>query len=158
MTRLIQTLLAESNLGRPRMGYCASRFSPTEIRHAIAELVTQNNMEMARALSEAGLSIYPQSEDMLSISALLSELEQDWQCAQQHLEKLLELQGVHSNAVVWHHLIRVVRCQLEPHKALDLAKEAVRLHPHDSNLQEEMSSLCAETTEHTLVHASSMAH
>ncbi len=158
MTRLTQTLIAEASFGKPRIGYYASRFSPSEIRQTIAELVIQNNMEMARALSEAGLALYPESEDMLSISALLAELEQDWQSAQLHLEKLLELQGANSKAVVWHHLIRVVRCQLEPQKALDLAKKAIRLHPHESTLQEELSSLGAETAENTLIHASSMAH
>jgi tetratricopeptide (TPR) repeat protein len=158
MNGLTQSLIAEGVVAGPHAGYCASRFSPAEIRHAIADLVALNNFDMANALSDAGLSLYPDNEDVLSISALLAELKQDWQTAQQHLEKLLEQQGKNSKAVVWRHLIRVVRCQLEPRKALRLAKQAIRLHPQDTDLQKELSALCAESAEHTLTNAGNMAH
>lgn len=158
MTGLTQTLIAEAAVAGPHVSYCASRFSPADIRQAIAELVALNNFAMANALSDAGLSLFPESEDVLSISALLAELQQDWQIAQQLLERLLEQQGKNCNAVVWRHLIRVVRCQLEPQKALNLAKKALHLHPNDTDLLKELSALCAEAAEHTLTPASVMAH
>lgn len=158
MIRLTQTLLAGASAARPLVGHCASRFSPAEIRQAIAELVTHQHIDMARALCEAGLSLYPDSEDIVSISALLAELDQDWQIAQQHLEKLLELQGHFSQALVWRHLIRVVRCQLEPLKALKLAQQAAVLHPQDTDLQAELNALREEAAHHTLTEATELAH
>ncbi len=158
MTRLSQTLLSEASAARPLIGHCASRFSPSEIRHAIAELVTNNHSDMARALCEAGLSLYPDSEDIVSISALLAELDQDWQTAQQHLEKLLMLQGSLTQALVWRHLIRVVRCQLDPLKAWKLAQQSVILHPQDSDLQIELSALSEEAAHQTSSQANELAH
>jgi hypothetical protein len=96
---------------------------------------------MASALCAAGLSLYPNSQDILCISALLAELEQDWSSAQLHLENLLELQGAKTSATVWHHLIRVVRCQLDIRQSLEKAQQAVSLHPCDRLLQDELHAL-----------------
>lgn len=158
MTRLTQTLPIKATVASPFIGRCASRFSPAEIRQAIAELVAHNQLAMASALCQAGLSLYPNSEDIVSISALLAELEQDWQAAQQHLEKLLELQGAQSQATVWHHLIRVVRCQLDPRKSLKLAQQAIGLHPTDSDLQAELHALREETAQRMLTPSTELAH
>lgn len=158
MTRLTQRLLAESGAASPFIGRCASRFSPAEIRQAIAELVSCQQLDMACALSAAGLSLYPDSEDIVAISALLAELQQDWQTAQQHLEKLLELQRHLSQAIVWTHLIRVMRCQLDPQRALEVAEQAAQCHPHDQDLQAELAALREETAQQMLIHAREMAH
>jgi tetratricopeptide (TPR) repeat protein len=158
MTRLTHTLLTQASLASPFIGRCASQFSPAEIRQAIAELVAYEHMDMARALCEAGLALYPESEDIVSISALLAELQQDWSSAQQHLEKLLELQGHHSQAVAWRHLIRVVRCQLDPQQALQLAQKATQLHPADPDLKAELQDLVQATAEVMLPLAAEMAH
>ncbi len=158
MTRLTHTLLTQASLASPFIGRCASLFSAAEIRQAIAELVTYQHLDMAHALCEAGLALYPESEDILSISALLAELKQDWQTAQQHLEKLLELQGPHSQAVAWRHLIRVVRCQLDPQQALHLAQKATQLHPQDPDLKREWQDLLDATAQVMLPQATEMAH
>lgn len=158
MTRLTQTLPNKATVASHFIGRCATRFSPTEIRQAIAELVAHDQMAMADALCQAGLSLYPDSEDIVSISALLAELEQDWQAAQQHLEKLLELQGAKSQAPVWRHLIRVVRCQLDPQKAFDLAAQAILLHPSDSDLRAEWHALHEQASQHILPQSTEQAH
>jgi tetratricopeptide (TPR) repeat protein len=158
MTRLTHPLPVKATVASHFIGRCATRFSPEEIRQAIAELVAHNQLDMASALCDAGLSLYPNSEDILSISALLAELEQDWATAQLHLEKLLELQGTQTRATVWHHLIRVVRCQLDIRKSLELAQQAIGLHPSDDMLQEELHALQEEATESVLPLSTELAH
>jgi tetratricopeptide (TPR) repeat protein len=158
MTRLTHTVQSRASIASPFIERCATRFSPAEIRQAIAEMVTYNHMDMAHALCEAGLSLYPESEDIVSISALLAELDQDWQTAQQHLEKLLELQGEHSQPLTWRHLIRVVRCQLDPQQALDLAKKATSIHPDDSDLKDELNDLLNVSAQVVLSRAAHMSH
>lgn len=158
MTRLTHSLPVKATVASHFIGRCATRFSPEEIRQAIAELVAHNQLDMASALCEAGLSLYPDSEDILSISALLAELEQDWSSAQLHLEKLLELQGANTRATVWHHLIRVVRCQLDVRKSLELAQQAIVLHPSDLHLQDELIALQEEATERVMSPSTDLAH
>lgn len=158
MTHRTPTLFTRASAASPFISRCASRFSPAEIRQAIAELVTYEHTDMADALCEAGLALYPDSEHILSIAALLSELRQDWQAAEQHLSKLLESQGQHSQAVVWQHLIRVVRCQLDPFKALQLAQQATQLHPTDKALSMELADLVESTATNMPTQAAEMAH
>jgi adenylosuccinate lyase len=52
----------------------ASRFTPVDFRLGIQWLVTQNNIDLAQALAEAGLALYPRSEDILAIGGLLAIL------------------------------------------------------------------------------------
>lgn len=158
MTTLTHPLPVKATVASHFIGRCATRFTPEEIRQAIAELVAHNQLAMASALCQAGLSLYPNSEDILSISALLAELEQDWSSAQQHLEKLLELQGAHTRATVWHHLIRVVRCQLDIRQSLELARKALGLHPTDPQLQDELHALLEESAERVLTPSTELAH
>ena len=158
MTHRTQTLFTRASAASPFISRCASRFSPAEIRQAIAELVTYEHTDMADALCEAGLALYPESEHIVSIAALLSELRQDWQAAEQHLTKLLELQDAQSQAVVWQHLIRVVRCQLDDLKALQLAQQAAQLHPTDRDLSMELADLIESTSTNMPSQAAHMAH
>lgn len=158
MSRLTQTLLARAGVATPLIGGFASDYSPAEIRQAIAELVAHQHMATASALCEAGLALYPDSEDIVCISALLAELSQDWSSAGQHLEKLLELQDRKSQAMVWRHLIRVLRCQLDPQKALQRARQAVQLHPADRDLQAELSELLILTADTVPSPTAEMAH
>jgi len=157
MTRLTHPLPVKATVASHFIERCATRFSPEEIRQAIAELVAHNQLDMASALCAAGLSLYPNSEDILCISALLAELEQDWSSAQLHLENLLELQGANTRATVWHHLIRVVRCQLDIRQSLELAQQAVSLHPSDRLLHDELHALLEEATERVLSPSTDLA-
>lgn len=158
MTHRTQTLFNRANAASPFIARCATRFSPAEIRQAISELVAYEHTDMADALCEAGLALYPSSEDILSIAALLSELRQDWETAEQHLTKLLELQDTNNQAMVWLHLIRVVRCQLDHRKALQLAREAIKKHPTDRDLSMELADLIQSIANHIPSQAAEMAH
>jgi len=47
----------------------ATRFSPSDFREGIQWLMSQQEEDLAQALGEAGLALYPESEDILAISA-----------------------------------------------------------------------------------------
>lgn len=141
MSSLIDTLLSQSAHGAFAMDRVVSEFSPAEIRQTIADLVARDRIDLANALSDAGISLYPNSEDILAISALLAEIQRDWSTAEQLLTHLIELQGDAATPFSWRHLIRVQRCHCEPGKALLSARKAAQQHPHDADLAEELLDL-----------------
>ena len=119
-----------------------SNYTPGDIRQSIAELVSQGNLPLAEALTEAGLSIYPLSEEILAIAALLAEVRQDWGTASQLLRQLVQVQGEHNTpSTTWIHLVRVLRCMCEPQQALEAVQSALKHHPNDSVLQNEKAEL-----------------
>lgn len=158
MTLLTQTLLAKAALGNLYIDREVSRFSPAEIRQAIADLVSEQRMDMAHALVDAGLSLYPDSEDVVSISALLAELRQDWSEAQELLQKLIALQAGLGTPFAWEHLIRVLRCQFEHKLAFTAAQQAVELHPGVAELERELQELRLIHTEHNVISSPANAH
>jgi tetratricopeptide (TPR) repeat protein len=128
-----------------------SDFSPAEIRTAIADLVKDGEPLLANALADAGLSLYPDSEDILAIAALLAETQADWQTAESLLERLSQLQGNSCTPHVFRHLIRVQRCLCEIEKALMTARRALSLYPDDQELNSEYDCLKTDFEAATLV-------
>ncbi len=141
MSSLIDTLLSQAARGAMSMDGVVSEFTPAEIRQTIADLVARDQLTLANALSDAGLSLYPASEDILAISALLAEIQREWINAEQLLEQLIQVQQQVSTPFAWSHLIRVQRCHFEPGKALQSAQQAVQHHPHDADLAQELAAL-----------------
>lgn len=135
-----------------------SRFSAAEIRQTMADLVSSDHLDLAEALSAAGLSLYPDSEDILALSALLAEVKSDWVTAEEFLNQLIEKQGPNATPFTWRHLIRVLRCQCEPGKALLVAKQAIAAYPQDDSLQDELLSLQEMVSEQMPVSASALLH
>lgn len=141
MSSLTETLISKAARGGFAMDRVVSEFSPTEIRQTIADLVMREQITLANALSDAGISLYPQSEDILAISALLAEIQRDWPTAEELLCQLIDIQGVMATPQSWRHLIRVQRCHCEPGKALASARAALAQHPQDSDLAQELAEL-----------------
>lgn len=112
----------------------ASRFSASEIREAIAHWVGQGRMDLAEALVAAGLSQYPDSEDILALGALVCEVQQDWAQAQERLEHLMGVQGERVPAETWHHFIRVLRCRGAYFNAYLEAQKATARFPRHEGL------------------------
>jgi len=142
MNALTDALLREAP-GAARIQFRdVSSYSPSDIRQSISELVAQTNIPLADALAEAGLSLYPQSEEILAIAALLSEVRQDWTTAANLLRQLVEVQGEASSpATTWLHLVRVLRCMCEPAKALEAVEKALSHHPEHEVLLKELNDL-----------------
>ena len=151
MSRLTDTLLSQAASGIKSIDGVVSEFTPAEIRRTIADLVARNELPLANALSDAGISLYPKNEDILAISALLAEIQQDWIQAEQLLQQLIDVQQQLSTPFAWRHLIRVQRCHFEHSKALHSAMQAVTHHPHDSDLADELASLQEMLTQQTMM-------
>lgn len=158
MSALTQVLLDQPTWEAMPLQGTASRFSPAEIRQSIADLVMSDQLDMADALSAAGLSIYPGSEDILAISALLAEMRQEWQLASELLAQLIELQAERTPALTWVHYIRVLRCQCNPAQALVSAEAALTRYPDNAQLQLESQELRAQFGSSTLMAESTSAH
>ena len=158
MNPLYQSLLSQAVSGQMLNVRDLSQFSAAEIRQTMADLVVADRTDLANALAAAGQSLYPESEDILAISALLAEVQQDWTSAHELLLKLIEVQGDTATPVTLRHLIRVQRCQCEPAKAMQVAQKAVAMHPQDAALQEELASLQELFSEELPLDASSQMH
>jgi hypothetical protein len=141
MSMLLSDMLSQSDTGQYLTPRQVSKFSAAEIRQTIASLVSGGHMDLADALSAAGLSLYPDSEDILAISALLSEIKLDWKSAEELLSHLMTVQADAVKPLTWLHLIRVIRCQSEFSRALLKAKQAVATCPNEQALQDEFLSL-----------------
>ncbi|WP_293753222.1 hypothetical protein [Limnohabitans sp. Rim8] len=158
MTSLYQALLSQAAIGHMLSERDVSRFSAAEIRQTMADLVAADQIPLANALAAAGQSLYPESEDILAMSALLAEIQQDWTAAEELLHKLVDTQGEAATPLTWRHLIRVLRCQCEPGKALQAAQQAMAAHPTDTNLLEEFLALQELVCAQVPVAASAQMH
>lgn len=118
-----------------------SRFTATEIREAIAKLVVDDRIDLAQALGDAGLSLYPSHPEILAIATLLAEIRHDWITADSLIEQLVHLQGDGTPVVTWQHWIRILRSQCEHQKAFKVVKAALSLYPEQPVLLQEHRSL-----------------
>ncbi len=115
--------------------------SPAKIRQSIADLVGQSRLTEADLLSHEALQRFPQSEDILVIRALVTQVRHDWHAASAALEKLINLQGHAAQAVTWGQWVRVLRCQGDDARALTAAAQGLASHPQDKLLLEEFNAL-----------------
>jgi tetratricopeptide (TPR) repeat protein len=158
MTSLYQAMLSQAVMGQLPSMRVVSQFSAAEIRQTLADLVAADRVDLANALADAGQSLYPDSEDILAISALLAEIQQNWTLAEDILRKLVDTQGAATTPFTWRHLIRVLRCQCEPGKALQAAHQALAAYPDDDHLNDEFLALQALVSQQLPVEASTQMH
>ena len=138
---LIQELKNQASMGGLLQSHDIKRFNPAEIREAIQGLVANDDVDLACALGDAGLSIYPQSEDILAITGLLAVMRQDWSQAVELLEDLMRIQGANTQPFTYVMLVRALRCNLEPARALEMARRGVALYPEQVELLAEKLAL-----------------
>ena len=115
--------------------------SPAKIRQSIADLVGQNRLADADLLSHEALQRFPQSEDILVIRALVTQVRQYWPAASAALEKLIALQGHAAQAVTWGQWVRVLRCQGDDARAMTATTQGLANHPQDTQLLAEFNAL-----------------
>ena len=138
---LIQELMNQAQVGGFMQAEQIKRFTPGEIREAIQSLVATEQIDMALALGAAGMSIHPISEDMLAINGLLALMQQDWEQAVELLQELMDLQGDNTQAFTYVMLVRALRCNLEPSKALKVVRRGLKSYPEQLELVAECLSL-----------------
>ncbi len=115
--------------------------SPAAIRRSIADLIGQDRLLEADALSYEALQRFPKSEDILVVRALVTQIRHDWPAASAVLEDLIELQGPATQAVNWGQWVRVLRCMGDDARAMSVAAQGLATHPKDAQLQEEFNAL-----------------
>ena len=138
---LIQELMNQAQTGGLLQAEHIKRFSPTEIREAIQTLVATEQMPLAYALGDAGLSIHPHSEDMLAINGLLSLMQQNWSAAVEQLDELMQIQGDNTQAFTYVMMVRALRCNLDPARALQVARQGLQAYPDQLELVAESLAL-----------------
>lgn len=114
---------------------------PERIRWAAADLFAQGRSAEADLLVGEALQHYPDSQDLLAMRALLSEVRQDWPAAAQALERLLRLQGAGAPVQAWRQWVRVLRCQGEIRQAIEAALQGLAQHANDPDLARELAQL-----------------
>jgi len=138
---LIQELMNQAAVGALLNPQVIKRFSPSEIRETIQSLVATNQMALANALGDAGLSLYPKSEDILAICGLLAMTNEDWQLSVELIEELVDIQGDKTPPFTLVMLVRALRCNLDPERALAVVRHGLSLYPQQLELQAEKLSL-----------------
>ena len=138
---LIQELMNQAAVGSLLNAQTIQRFSPAEIRETIQSLVATEQLELANALGDAGMSLYPHSEDILAITSLLAMMNQDWPLAVELMDELVEIQGANTPPFTYVMLVRALRCNLDPVRALDVARQGLAVYPNQVELVAEKLSL-----------------
>jgi hypothetical protein len=72
---------------------------------------------------------------------LLAMMNQDWQLSVELLDELMQLQGNTTQPFTFVMLVRALRCNLDPVRALAVARQGLSLYPEQLELQAEKLSL-----------------
>ena len=131
---LIQELMNQAATGSLLNPISFKRFTPSEIRESIQTLVATEQIDLANALGDAGLSLYPHSEDILAITGLLAIMKQDWSMGVELLTELKHLQGENTQPFTFVMLVRALRCNLDPAQAYSVVNEGLSFYPDHAEL------------------------
>jgi len=131
---LIQELTQQATTGALMQAQHLKRFSAAEIREAIQGLVATEQVDLAYALGDAGLSIYPASEDMLAMNGLLAVMRSDWPQAVELLEDLVYIQAERTQPFTYVMLVRALRCNLDPLRAIQVVQQGLAAYPEQMEL------------------------
>jgi hypothetical protein len=118
-----------------------SDFTPIDFRVGVQWLVAQNNPHLAQALAEAGLSLYPDSEDILVISGLLAMTREDWPLAIELLQDLVKVQKERVQPMTCQMLARAWACNLDMDQAHTVLDSALKIWPDNETLIQEKNTL-----------------
>ena len=141
MNRLTEETIKQATVGKMMTCQEVSSYSPQEIREAISGLVAEHKTILAEALVEAGLALYPESEDILAIASLMAMQRQDWGQASSLLRSLIDQQGVNATPYSYIMLVRALRCNLEYAEALSICIDAHEKHPGHPDIDAEFKVL-----------------
>jgi len=132
MSILAQQLMSQDSTGFSFGPVEVARFSPEDIRLAIQSLLGEDRVNLAYALGDAGLALYPESEDILAVTSLLAVMAQDWPQAVDLIRQLMEMQNGQATVFTHAMLIRSLRCNLEYAAGFEAARDALALFPKDA--------------------------
>lgn len=124
-----------------------SRFTPADFRTGIQWLLTQDKVELAQALADAGLSLHPESEDVLAIAGLLAAAQQDWPLTIELLQDLRKVQKDQVQPMTYQMLARALFCHMDLPQARLVLQEGLSAWPANPLLLQELLGL-PESTHH----------
>ena len=137
LQQAMQHLVAEQSLNLKEV----SRFTPVDFRLGIQWLVSQDQPDLAQALAEAGLALYPLSEDILAISGLLAITREDWPLAVEILQDLVSIQVDRVQPMTYQMLARALACNLDVAEAHQVLEAALQKWPNDATLIQERNAM-----------------
>ncbi|NBX55771.1 MAG: hypothetical protein EBT70_12015 [Betaproteobacteria bacterium] len=118
------------------------RFEPKEIRETIQVLLGKpEHHPLAQALGDAGMAMYPESEDMLAICGLLAAIREDWEMVIEHLLMLLAIREQRTDALTYKVLVHALKQRMEYEAALNVLTLGLQHHPDTPELVAEVHSL-----------------
>ena len=141
MANLAQVMINLAENGQPFSATEMSRFAPEEFRTAIQALMGEGRDALAYALGDAGLALYPESEDILAITSLLAVVREDWPQAVDLLKQLIDMQGEGATVFTYSMLIRSLRCNLDLAEAFEVCGIALAIFPDHPELLKEYDAL-----------------
>jgi len=141
MSNLAQAMISLAESGRHFNISQVSRYSPEEFRVAIQALMGEGHDALAYALGDAGLAIYPDSEDILAITSLLAVVREDWPQAVDLIRQLMDLQRESATVFTHSMLIRSLRCNLDLAEAFEACGLALSIYPSHPELMKEYDAL-----------------
>ncbi len=141
MANLAQVMINLAETGQPFSAMEMSRFTPEEFRTAIQALMGEGRDALAYALGDAGLALYPESEDILAITSLLAVVREDWPQAVDLLKQLIDMQLDGATVFTYSMLIRSLRCNLDLADAFEVCGIALALFPSHPELLKEYDAL-----------------
>ncbi len=147
----MQDFISAQSLDRKEI----SSFTPEDFRLGVQWLVAQKEHDLAQALAEAGLSLYPNSEDILAISSLLAMTREDCQLSIELLQDLIDVQKDQTQPMTYQMLARSLACNLDLAQAHAVLDHALSIWPDDKVLQEEKDTLILSST---VLNADSKTH
>lgn len=118
-----------------------SKFSAVDFRLGIQWLVAQEEPDLAQSLADAGLALFPLSEDILAIAGLLAMTRQDWPLAIELLQDLFSLQKDRVQPMTCQMLARALACNLDIAEAHQVLDQAMKLWPNNPELDQEKSAM-----------------
>ena len=145
MNPSFQSLVLEAAEGRIASFKDISQFSPADIREGIQLLVTEDKIELAQALADAGISLYPESEDILAIAGLLAITRADWPLAIEILKDLCTVQKDTVQPMTYQMLARSLWCNLDLSEARTVIAQGLVAWPgNETLLSEQFEMMTAE--------------
>ena len=124
-----------------------SRFTPADFRTGIQWLLAHDKIELAQALADAGLSLHPESEDVLAIAGLLAAAQQDWPLTIELLQDLRKVQQDQVQPMTYQMLARALFCNMDLPQARLVLEEGLRAWPAEPTLMQELLGM-ADGTHH----------
>jgi tetratricopeptide (TPR) repeat protein len=132
-----QLIVQQAAAGQSQSFKDVSRFSPSDIRLGIQWLMSEEQNDLAQALADAGIALYPLSEDILAMGGLLAMTRQDWSLAIELLSDLREVQQDRTQPMTYRMLARALYCNLDPAEAIQVVEQGLAFWPEYADLLQE---------------------